>query len=376
MRVLWWNYSFWPTIGGVEVAGAELIRRLKERGHELVVVTQDEGARTNETDSFAGIPVHRFPFFSVLEKAELASIGEIRRALAQVVDEFRPDLIHIHNLGPQVVFHEMIFRSRSARLLVTRHELFDPQQPIGPDTIPVRTLRSADWVACCSRAVLEETHRLVPETAARSSVILNASAMPQLEPAELPLDPPSVLCIGRFTPQKGFQVAIEAFPRILARYPAARLVLIGDGPTRADLEARAASLGIETAVSFRGWVAPPDIPHEINDSTMVVLPSRYGEGFGLVALEAAQMGRPVIASRVGGVPEIVRDGVTGLLVEPDDASALSNAILTLLDHPESAASLGRAALRYSETFTFDRYADEYDALYRQLMEERIDVRTP
>jgi glycogen(starch) synthase len=153
------------------------------------------------------------------------------------------------------------------------------------------------------------------------------------------------------------------------------MVVAGDGPCRQELENLASDLGIFGAVTFRGWISPDDVAREINDSTVVVMPSRFGEAFGLVALEAAQMARPVIASRVGGLPEVVWDERTGLLVEPDTPSALADAMLRVLEDRDLAARLGRSGREHAARFTIDRYTDEYDSLYRQLTEETIDVNT-
>jgi len=370
MRVMWWTASFWPLIGGLEVIGVELLSRLKKKGYELEVIAHDEGGVLSETDSFEGIPIRRFPFHEVLEEANVDRIMSIRMELNRLLDAFRPELIHMHTLVAQTLFYPMVARSRDTRLLVTRHELFDSWRDTGPDTVPNRILRSADWVACCSEAVLAQTRQVIPELEGRSSVILNGSPMPPLEPSALSFTPPVILCLGRLVVSKGFDLAIEAFARILARHPDARLCIVGDGPARRELEDLVAVLGIEDAVFFAGSVPPGGVPREINASTVVLMPSRNSEGFGLVALEASQMGRPVIASRLGGLPEVVRDGSTGILIEPDDVGALSDAILRLLDEPGTAVRLGHAGREHAEAFSMERYADEYDALYRKLIMEK------
>jgi glycogen(starch) synthase len=133
------------------------------------------------------------------------------------------------------------------------------------------------------------------------------------------------MCLGRLVPIKGFDIAIHAFSQVLDSYPEARLTLVGDGPSRPDLEAQVSTLGIESAVEFLGWVAPADVYHHLNVSTVVLSPSRVGESFCIAALQAAQLARPVIASMLGGLPEVVIDGRTGLLVDPGDVQATRNA---------------------------------------------------
>jgi len=156
---------------------------------------------------------------------------------------------------------------------------------------------------------------------------------------------------------------------VRARLPTARLIIAGDGELRGDLERRAAALGVADAVELTGWVQPCDVPALLNRASVVVVPSRC-EPFGLVALEAGQMARPVVAFRVGGLPEIVADGRTGLLVDEGNSAALAAAILRLLLNPGEAAEMGRRARERAKTFSAVRYADAFVALYRRLASPR------
>jgi glycogen(starch) synthase len=190
---------------------------------------------------------------------------------------------------------------------------------------------------------------------------------PALSPDPVPSDPPRLLCLGRLSPEKGFDLALKAFALLVDRFPRARLVIAGDGQARAELEHQAAGLGLDRVVEFIGWVAPDKVPALMNASTIVVMPSRR-EGLPSVALEAALMARPVVATRVGGLPEIVLHEKTGLLVDEGNHSALAEAILLLLNNPRTAAEFGNAARRrVQEVFNLERYVDAYDELYRKLV---------
>jgi glycogen(starch) synthase len=227
-------------------------------------------------------------------------------------------------------------------------------------------LRAASWVTGNSRSTLDAARSAVPEIGTRSSVILNGLPAPAQTPADLSFDPPELLCLGRIVYEKGFHVAVEAFSLIRKAFPAARLTIAGDGPARHDLEAQVRRLGIEHTVRFTGWISPDDVPETINRASIVLMPSRE-ESFGLVALESGLMGRPVIASRVGGLPEVVQHGETGLTVPRDDPKALAAAAVRLLREPDRARRFGAdARARGLAIFSFDRYVDQYDALYRRL----------
>jgi glycogen synthase len=137
-------------------------------------------------------------------------------------------------------------------------------------------------------------------------------------------------------------------------------------PHATRLEAQAHALGVASAVNFVGLVRPEAVPELIGNCTLVVMPTRL-EAFGLVALQAAQMGRPVVATRVGGLVDLVVDGETGMLVDPDASQALAEAIALLLQRPDLRKQMGQAAQRRSgELFSWERFVDAYDALYRRI----------
>ena len=368
MRVLWWTHDFWPSIGGAEVIGAQLARGLQDRGHELAVVTQ-AGDGLAERDSYFGIPVARFPYYAALEKRDPGAIARLQRDLRDHVRAFGPDLVHLHTLAYPAFFCARAIAGMATPLLLTRHDLF-PWNPEAGALAP-HLMKRTDWVACCSSAVLEDIRRRFPEVTPRSSAILNGLPPPALPFLPAPAGPPRLLCVGRLTEQKGFGLAIEALPRIRARFPEVRLVIAGEGPAASALKAETRRFGVAGAVEFAGWIAPAGVPAAIRNATVVLVPSVADEAFGLVALQAAQMGRPVVASRTGGLPEVVEDGETGVLFGPGDAAGLAEAVMMLLGRPGLAEAFGRAGrARALQRFTGERYLDEYDALYRELAGRR------
>ncbi len=173
---------------------------------------------------------------------------------------------------------------------------------------------------------------------------------------------PRLLCIGRLIPIKGHLVLLRALAQARARVPGVVLDVAGRGPLEPALKSFARELGIGDAVRFLGFVSP--IQKAVEDAAIVVVPS-LGEGFGMVALEAMERSRPVIASSVGGLPEIVADGETGLVVEPGDAEGLADAIVALASDLDRAAAMGRAGReRALREFTPEQSADRIEELYR------------
>ena len=166
--------------------------------------------------------------------------------------------------------------------------------------------------------------------------------------------------------QKGFDVSLHAFAAARSEFDGVRLVIAGDGPQRSSLEEEARRLGVASYVDFLGWIHPEQTAALIDSASAVLMPSRH-EPMGLVGLEAALRGRPLIATRVGGLPEIVVDGETGILIGVDDVPALTQAAVRLLRDPAMSALMGwRARARVSRLYPWHKHRDAYRSLYRRL----------
>lgn len=362
MRILFWTLNFWPAIGGVEVLAAKLVPSLRQRGHEFVVVAPRDDADLPEEEEYHGVPIHRLSFHSNIAANGIDHLSTIKSKVADLKRAFKPDLVHINGVGYSNFFHLTTSQIYRAPLLVTLHGRWATQA----DSIVGHTLRAANWVSGCSAAILKRARLLVPEIMDRSSIIYNGLEAPQISPEPLPFVEPRILCLGRLSPEKGIDLALAAFPQVLQRFPRARLTIAGNGRLRSELERQAAKESISHAVDFVGWVAPDAVPSLINSSTIVLMPSRH-DSLPLVALQAALMARPIVATRVGGLPEVVTHEETGLLVESENAPALSEAIELMLARPEIASRMGDAArARVKKFFSWEQHVNSYDALYRKL----------
>ena len=183
---------------------------------------------------------------------------------------------------------------------------------------------------------------------------------------------PLVGTVCRLISYKGIATLLESFLLVLRREPASRLVLAGEGPDRSSFEEQARKLGLGSAVHFLGSRRDVDTIYPLLD--VFVLPS-YTEGISLTILEAASCQVPIVATNVGGNPEIITHGQTGLLVPPRDANALANAILEQWTTRKAALNMGRAAReRVVHDFSLDRMAEEYLTLYRQIYERKTQRR--
>ena len=183
---------------------------------------------------------------------------------------------------------------------------------------------------------------------------------------------PIVGVVGRLEAQKGHAYLFEAWPSVVAEFPDARLLVVGDGSLRSRLEARAQELEVADSVMFAGFRA--DVPRVLDALDVLVLPSLY-EGMPLTAIEASAMGRPVVATAVDGTPEVIREARTGRLVPPADPAALSRAIRGVLRDPLGAQRMGRAGRDFVlDRFDLDRQVANTARVYRDVAGVRSQAR--
>ncbi len=165
---------------------------------------------------------------------------------------------------------------------------------------------------------------------------------------------PVVVCVSRLVARKGQDVLVAGWPRVLARHPDARLLLVGGGPAEAALRRAVAARGLEGSVHFTGPVVPGELSGHYAAGDVFAMPCRTRrggldvEGLGMVFLEAAACGRPVVAGTSGGAPEAVRDGVTGHVVDPRSPEAVARVLADLLADPGRARTMGRAGRAWVE----------------------------
>jgi glycogen(starch) synthase len=360
VRILVWSEYSWPYVGGTEIQAMLLWPELLARGHDVTIFSGQAHHVQANTEAVRGVRIHRLPLRAALASGDPRRVAALCRDVSALRRRVAPDVVVVASLGPLDLFLHESSRSHPAPLVVTPQQDIPPRL-LGPSTLPGRTLRAAQWTVCCSASVRDEVCAAVPELRARTSVIYHGVPLPP-DPGPPPLDPPRLLGLGRLLSFKGFDVALRAFRVVRAHAPRARLTIAGDGPERRALEELAARLDLQDVVDFVGWVHPERVVALMATATLVLMPSRW-EGLPLVALEAQAAGRPVVASRVGGLREAVADGETGSLVPPDSPAALADAVMALLSSSDALAHMGRTArARTAQVFGVTRCVDEYEAL--------------
>jgi glycosyltransferase involved in cell wall biosynthesis len=286
------------------------------------------------------------------------------------------DILHMHLFG--AILHGSLAARRLDRLasVITLHS--DREDNRRQRWVYGRLLESADWVVACSDDVAGAMRRrydsrlagrfcTIPNgvDAARFSVDSRSHSR-----FELGLDEntPVVLSVGRLSEEKGHSVLLNALPALLSRFPDLELLIAGEGSLRSRLEGLVEKLQLGRHVRFLG--ARSDVPEIFATADVFVLSSLW-EGLPMALLEAMASGLPCVATRVGGIPQAMRDGVEGLVVPPNDAEALADALATCLENRELAGRLGqRARARVESEFSARRMASDYARLYEELVAER------
>ncbi|MBS2548967.1 glycosyltransferase family 4 protein [Catenulispora sp. NL8] len=377
---------------GFEAGGAEkFVRMLRDgqaaRGHQVRVVAldADPGDRAVFADDLvepvAGGPVGKLAGFLWHHRAY--------RGVRRIMREFRPDCVHLHTVGG---FGPAVFpATRGAVRILTIHgpedwtrkllrwQVADNTGRIAPGALPrylhlrflmrpayrLAGLRRIDGLAAPSRFVAELIRADVGRVPIR---VIPHAVDPVFTPAPAS-DVWQTVYVGRLSPLKGADVLLEAFGILARTQPKARLVVVGDGPERARLQTRAAQLVAAGTVEFRGWLTPPEVAECLRGSALLAVPSTTPEIFGLTALEALGLGRPLVASRIGALPELVGPD-NGVLVAPGDATALAEALAGLVGDAERLARLGAGSARRAEAFGLDRCLDDYESWYREAVAAR------
>jgi glycogen(starch) synthase len=364
VRILFVTPLYLPWVGGLEILVQQLSAEFRSRGHEIVILTSHGEESSEGLDDVDGVAVFRIGSHDAIESRDAARILRAQADISKIDEWFDPQVVHAHDVGPVLWLYRRVVRRRRRPLVVTLH---NQMTRIFRGSVPIlaKILTEADLVTGVSRAVVDDTWTYAPAVASRMSVIENGVLPPSDDVGPPPpRHPARLLCAGRLVEQKGFDIAIEAVARLAPKHPDLILTVAGSGPEEASLRRRAVELGVDRRVEFLGTVDRSSMVELLRACTAVVMPSRF-EGLPLVALEAAWMGRPVVATTDPGVASAIIDGETGLLVPVDEPVALAQAISTLLADPERCLALGRAARAMAaRDYSLARCADEYEQLYR------------
>jgi N-acetyl-alpha-D-glucosaminyl L-malate synthase BshA len=364
----------YASVGGSGVVATELGKALATRGHSVHVISTEIPFRLGKFQaglSFHPVLTPTYPLFR--EPQYLLSLAN---KVVQVARENRLDVIHAHYAVPHataaLLAKQVLASTLSAeapKLVATLHGT--DITLVGNDPsyseIVAYSIEQSDVVTAVSASLRVDTQkelhvsreiRVIPNFL--DSRVHRRQVLPELRRRFADDDTRLVIHISNFRPLKRIDLVMKAFDRIRRAVPS-KLLLVGDGPELATAYQMGRQLGVSHLVEVVG--AQEEVLPLLSVADVFLLPSSL-ESFGLAALEAMACEVPVVASRVGGLPEVVEHGVTGFLLEPDDVDGMADAAVELLRDPVKRAVLGRAARqRVVERFSSDKVVPLYEACY-------------
>jgi len=377
----------YPSYGGSGIVGAELGLELAKRGHSIHFISYAPPMRLDlgqaqERIHFHAVDMLSYPLFEYPPYTDaLAS------KLFQVAAAEQLDLIHVHYAIPHAISaylaREMLKHVRHLPVVTTLHGTDITLVGRDPSFLPITRfgIEQSDAVTAISNYLREATHKtFCPDC--EIEVIYNFidAEYYRREPSEevrgglAPNGERIILHVSTFRPIKRITDCIEVLARLKARETAAqsqfgvRLVMCGDGPERADAEALAARLGVTGLVQFVGQQPQSQIREYLSVADLLLLPSQ-SESFGLTALEAMACEVPVIATRVGGIPELVEDGGCGYLFDVGDVDGMTDAAVRVLGDSRERERLGRRGREIAVSqFATEQIIPQYEDLYRRVTE--------
>lgn len=374
MKILVLNYEFPPVGGGGGQACADLCRGLAERGHQMIVITTLAPGLPRRED-LGSCQVQRvFTGRRSLFRASFAAmagyvIGAFLPGLGQVL-RWRPDLIHAHFAVPTGALALALSSLTGTPYVVTAHlgdvpggvpektdRWFRRVYPLTP-----RIWRRAAAVVAVSEYTRQLAQRHYP---VRIDVIPNGIPLEERSTDVEGLhQPPRMIFVGRFQPQKNLPFLVDLLARV--KDLPWTMVFAGDGPQRAEVEARLQGYGLTERVHMLGWVSREEVDRQMRASDVLLMPSR-AEGLPVVGLQALACGLALVVSRVGGLSELVEEGVNGRSCLAGEMACFDQALRWCLGDTERLRAMKAASRRRAARYDIRQVAEAYEAVFRRIV---------
>ena len=354
--VLFVTYHFPPEIGGIQTRISRYVRELGRRGIAVTVFVLTSHGSEARRYKMEGSDVVVLP-------GNLQFFVRNSLYLLRAVISSRVDVIHVFT-GAQTyfgIFSLLVGRVKGIPSVIS---FFGKEQFVTENAAQKALLPFSLSLATSIAVNTPHTQGFVPAVYAKKGyVLLGGADMSEPVGAHSGFhfgETKTILFVGRLVERKGVDDLVKAFPLVRDAFPGTRLVIIGDGPERKQLEVLARSLGVDTSVEFRGALTGEPLQVAYEESSVVALPSKYvktdpaTEGLGLTLIEASMHAKPLVGTLHGGIPEIITDGLNGFLVSEDNPEELAAALTRILSDKELAKRMGKAALQMAEAkFTWE-----------------------
>lgn len=373
-------------VGGAAVVVSLMVSGLRPPEYESRLLCGQIGTAEGDMAYYAESRGVRPIFIPELGRAlhPLRDIATMRK-LVRLLRDLKPDVVHTHTAkagfvgriaarlaGVPVVLHTFhghvfygVFRGRGARAMELLSLVLERLAAPLADRIITLSDRLRDELAGDFHIAPRSKIIVLPIPVELEAFARQPRRAGGFRAAwNIPPDAPLVGFVGRLVPMKHPELFVQAAARVRARHPNARFVMVGDGELRAGVEDLVVSLGLGEAIMLTGWQR--DMAAVYSDLDVLAVSSR-NEGTPVTLIEAVTAGCPVVSTAVGGVPDLLENGRLGALVPPDDAEALANAILAILDNPPDMAEASRAMQARHDVENVTR---QLGALYRELLAEK------
>jgi len=360
-----------PSDGGVEQVVQKLALHLVEEGYEVGVFTLDDGSREFDLADNPDISFYTASAIDLTDTIGLQSMFSLSalREFGNVLDAFQPDVVHAHNRFFYTSALAALYSLRADYKLVSTLHLGDIGMISGIGGVAARTFEQtvsrsvisrSDQVICVSAAA-ESIARSLGAT--RTTVIRNAVDVEEFSP--VPADGKRLLYIGRLVHNNGIQDLLSALPGVLEAHPDATVDIVGSGPLESEVQETIRRTGLSDAVTVHDYV--PDISAMYDHASVFCRPS-YSEGLPLTMLEAMASGVPPVVTAIAGVPEVVTDRETGLLLKPGRPDEIEAAIIELFDDEAFRAELAGNAQDYVvNNLTWEQRTERVMEVYGQVV---------
>jgi len=345
-------------LAGTEIATYHLAEHLAQRGHEVHVITSlDEGLPEENYEK--GFYIHRLP----RTKIRFVGVFIFWADIVRVIQKISPDIVHAQSLGMGVP------ALLSKKILKFPYAVWGRGSDVYlPDWFTKLTSKTIIKNANSVIALTEDMKQAMQAIYYRDITIVPNGIDLKEYISELPVQivegaEKRILFVGRLHPVKGVRYLLQAMSIVHQELPEAKLILVGDGEEREYLESLTDSLGIRECVEFAGRVPHERVQDYMNLAEVFVLPS-LSEGFPVTILEAMACGLPIVATRVGGVPDIIEDGANGYLINTKNPEQIAEALLRVLQDEELQKIMSNNNRKSAEKYRWDTVAATLEGVYQ------------
>ena len=381
LKICFYTSTALPKRGGQEAVIDELARALSAMGHKVVVLAPQPRRPFKPRDEAFPYIVARHPRFYSTHRF----VSWYRNFLLGLYRAEKFDLLHCHGIYPPGYIAALCRTAIPVPIVVTNHEGGLDEQNVRLAKPQIRSryvdaLTRADVLVALNHSAEEEYRRLCPAPPSIVRIPNGVDVQRWSTPQNWPVDLDDkvragnyVLYLGRLRHRKGVDCLLTAFAQVVNE-GTWQLLVAGDGDDGPRLRTQARELGLADQCRFVGWVDDTAKAYLLQNALFTVIPSRLTEAFGLVALESYAAGRAVAASAVSGLKELVADGKTGVLFQPDSVPALVNALRAMLADPSGLQRMGAQARLWVEKFDWNSVARRHLELYQALLDgQRADI---